>query len=101
MVEGISLLGYQKVPDMGKPSMSLVAAADYLVYVKPEYAEEQQAGDGMASIFGDSKIEIPSTMAWFRRWISSWPKSAEFTLMSKYSPSLVSPTPNGAAKDII
>ena len=67
MVEGISILGYQKVPDMGKPSMSLVAAADYLVYVKPEYAEEQQAGDGMASIFGDSKILQEKVQAFFER----------------------------------
>lgn len=36
MAEGISILGYQVLPDTIKPSMSLVAAADYLAYVKPE-----------------------------------------------------------------
>lgn len=37
MVEGISILEYKKLPDTAKTSMSLVAAADYLVYVKPGY----------------------------------------------------------------
>ena len=34
MVDGISILEYKKLPDMAKTSMSLVAAADYLVYIK-------------------------------------------------------------------
>lgn len=37
MVDGISILEYKKLPDTAKTSMSLVAAADYLVYVKPGY----------------------------------------------------------------
>lgn len=37
MVEGIFVLEYRRLPDTAKTSMSLVAAADYLVYVKPEY----------------------------------------------------------------
>lgn len=40
MVEGIAVLGYQILPDAVKPSMSLVAAADYLAYVKPDYLRE-------------------------------------------------------------
>ncbi len=39
MANGISILGFQVLPEMTKPSMSLVAAADYLIYVKPEYLE--------------------------------------------------------------
>lgn len=91
MTEGISILGYQKVPDMGKPSMSLVAAADYLVYIKKEYAVhelaegqtgdaaeltvgqagdadglvEGQAGDGMASIFGNYEMLQEKVQAFF------------------------------------
>ncbi len=38
MAEGVSILEYKKLPDTAKTSMSLVAAADYLIYVKPEYA---------------------------------------------------------------
>lgn len=38
MTEGISILEYRKLPDTAKTSMSLVAAADYLVYQKPGYA---------------------------------------------------------------
>lgn len=34
MVDGISILEYKKLPDMAKTSMALVAAADYLVYLK-------------------------------------------------------------------
>ncbi|NBH12829.1 DUF2344 domain-containing protein [Lachnospiraceae bacterium] len=34
MVEGISILEYKKLPDTAKTSMSLVAAADYLIYEK-------------------------------------------------------------------
>ena len=34
MAEGISVLEYKKLPDTAKPAMSLVAAADYLVYGK-------------------------------------------------------------------
>ena len=37
MVDGISILEYKKLPDMAKTSMSLVAAADYLVYIKDNY----------------------------------------------------------------
>lgn len=37
MVEGISVLEYKKLPDMAKTSMSLVAAADYLLYWKDGY----------------------------------------------------------------
>ena len=37
MVEGICVLEYKKLPDTAKTSMSLVSAADYLVYVKPGY----------------------------------------------------------------
>lgn len=37
MVEGIRVLEYKKLPDTAKTSMSLVSAADYLVYVKPGY----------------------------------------------------------------
>lgn len=37
MVEGISILEYKKLPDTAKTSMSLVAAADYLVYAKAGY----------------------------------------------------------------
>ncbi len=35
MVEGISILEYKQLPDTAKTSMSLVAAADYLVCPKP------------------------------------------------------------------
>lgn len=38
MAEGISILEYRKLPDTAKTSMSLVAAADYLIYQKPGYA---------------------------------------------------------------
>ena len=37
MVDGISILEYKKLPDMAKTSMSLVAAADYLIYIKDNY----------------------------------------------------------------
>ncbi len=37
MVEGISVLEYRKLPDTAKTSMSLVAAADYLVYAREEH----------------------------------------------------------------
>lgn len=37
MVEGISILEYKKLPDMAKTSMALVAAADYIVYIKENY----------------------------------------------------------------
>lgn len=42
MVDGISILEYKKLPDTAKTSMSLVAAADYLVYVKPGYEADMQ-----------------------------------------------------------
>ncbi len=38
MAEGISVLEYKLLPDTAKTSMSLVAAADYLIYTKPGYA---------------------------------------------------------------
>lgn len=38
MVEGVSILEYKKLPDMAKTSMSLVAAADYIVYIKENYS---------------------------------------------------------------
>ncbi len=34
MVEGVSILEYKKLPDTAKTAMSLVAAADYLIYLK-------------------------------------------------------------------
>lgn len=37
MVEGICVLEYKKLPDMAKTSMSLVAAADYLLFWKDGY----------------------------------------------------------------
>lgn len=37
MVEGISVLEYKKLPDMAKTSMALVAAADYIIYIKEGY----------------------------------------------------------------
>mgnify|MGYP002071942692 CR=1 FL=1 len=37
MVEGISILEYKALPDTAKTSMSLVAAADYLIYEKSGY----------------------------------------------------------------
>lgn len=37
MVDGISILEYKKLPDMAKTSMALVAAADYMVYIKEDY----------------------------------------------------------------
>lgn len=37
MAEGISILEYKKLPDTAKTSMSLVAAADYLVYANEGY----------------------------------------------------------------
>lgn len=37
MVEGVSILEYKRLPDTAKTSMSLVAAADYFIYEKPEY----------------------------------------------------------------
>lgn len=37
MVEGVSILEYRRLPDTARSSMSLVAAADYIVYVKPGY----------------------------------------------------------------
>ncbi|TGY96746.1 DUF2344 domain-containing protein [Petralouisia muris] len=37
MVEGVFILEYRKLPDTAKTSMSLVAAADYLIYVKSGY----------------------------------------------------------------
>ena len=37
MVEGVSILEYKRLPDTAKPSMSLVAAADYLIGTKPGY----------------------------------------------------------------
>lgn len=37
MVEGISVLEYKKLPDMAKTSMALVAAADYIVFIKENY----------------------------------------------------------------
>lgn len=37
MVEGISILEYKKLPDMAKTSMALVAAADYIIYIKDKY----------------------------------------------------------------
>lgn len=40
MVDGISILEYKKLPDMAKTSMSLVAAADYLIYTKTDYPEQ-------------------------------------------------------------
>ncbi len=40
MVEGVSILEYRRLPDTARSSMSLVAAADYIVYVKPGYAPD-------------------------------------------------------------
>ncbi len=37
MVEGVSVLEYRKLPDTAKTAMSLVAAADYLIYPKKQY----------------------------------------------------------------
>ncbi len=37
MAEGVTILEYKKLPDTAKTSMSLVAAADYHVSMKPEY----------------------------------------------------------------
>lgn len=38
MVEGVSVLEYKKLPDMAKTSMAMVAAADYIVYIKDGYS---------------------------------------------------------------
>ena len=38
MAEGICVLEYKQLPDTAKTSMSLVAAADYLIFAKPGYA---------------------------------------------------------------
>lgn len=66
MVEGISILGYQVLPDTVKPSMSLVAAADYLAYVKPEYAPGPVFGtygmlQGKVHAFYEGQEEILAT----------------------------------------
>lgn len=39
MADGISVLEYKRLPDTAKTSMSLVAAADYLIYAKSGYSE--------------------------------------------------------------
>ena len=44
---------------------------------------------------------IPSAITAFIRASASAEEGAVFTRMSTYSPSLVSPTPSGAAKDMI
>ncbi len=44
MVEGITILEYKRLPDTAKTSMSLVAAADYRVEVKPGYPSFASSG---------------------------------------------------------
>ncbi len=61
MVEGVSILEYRRLPDTAKPSMSLVAAADYLVYVKPRYEPDfpsLQELSGQVSRYYEMQPEI-------------------------------------------
>ena len=61
MAEGISILGYQVLPDAVKPSMSLVAAADYLAYVKPEYR-----GGDVGTVFQDYSLLQDKVLAFYQ-----------------------------------
>lgn len=64
MVEGISILEYKRLPDTAKTSMSLVAAADYLVYVKPGYeplASTVEELQRKVQVFYEKQSEISIT----------------------------------------
>lgn len=61
MVEGISILEYKKLPDAAKTSMSLVAAADYLVYANAGYqplAETVEELQAKVQEFYEGQAEI-------------------------------------------
>lgn len=47
MAEGVSIVEYKKLPDTAKTSMSLVAAADYLIYVRPGYGPLFSSQEGL------------------------------------------------------
>lgn len=47
MAEGISVLEYKRLPDTAKTAMSLVAAADYLIYAKPGAAPLAETPEGL------------------------------------------------------
>lgn len=61
MAEGIYVLEYKKLPDTAKTSMSLVSAADYLIYVKPGYqalAESVEELHEKVKVFYQEQREI-------------------------------------------
>ncbi|MCI8484058.1 MAG: DUF2344 domain-containing protein [Lachnospiraceae bacterium] len=59
MAEGVFILEYKKLPDTAKTSMSLVAAADYFIYEKPEYTsifgELQELSEKVQDFYKNSK----------------------------------------------
>lgn len=64
MVEGISILEYKRLPDTAKTSMSLVAAADYLVCPKQGYeplAQTHQELQKKVQAFYEAQPEIRIT----------------------------------------
>ncbi len=64
MAEGISILEYRKLPDTAKTAMSLVAAADYLVYPKPgcrPFAGTQEQLKDEVEAFYDKQAHISIT----------------------------------------
>lgn len=61
MVEGISILEYKQLPDTAKTSMSLVAAADYLISVKEGYkplADTKEELQDKVQVFYKGQPEI-------------------------------------------
>lgn len=63
MAEGISVLEYKQLPDTAKTAMSLVAAADYLIFAKSGYAplagtSEELEAKAQAFYEGQSEITI-------------------------------------------
>ena len=55
----------------------------------------------LSGSFTYSVTSTPSTIVSFSALIDASLDLVEFTSISRYSPSLVIPTPNGAAKDMI
>lgn len=61
MVEGISILEYKKLPDMAKTSMALVAAADYVIFIKDNNVNpftEEELTEKIQSFYAQQEILI-------------------------------------------
>lgn len=106
MAEGVSILEYKQLPDTAKTSMSLVAAADYLVSTKQGYepfAQTLSELEGKVQAFYEGQSEICITKQTKKREIQMDLKPLIYemkTVGEEDSPALILKVSTGSTDNV-